>query len=169
MDHRNQFHVIYSYLFIWRRRDASEGVSVCCLEAEMQRGLLEPASALQICSDFLAEETFCSFDMLSIRAGARDVKGEKERCWSGLLVTWCFPGRFAHTLSGLGYAGVISRRALAAAEESLPHGLVIGRAHSVRNGLASSWEQDVGAERREAPGAAAGAGRAGMAGLWSSL
>lgn len=76
------------------------------------------------------------------------------------------------TLSRLSYAGVISRRALVVLEESLPDALVMGRAHCVRDGLAISWEQRVGAERRcvgEAPGAAAGAGRAGMAGLWLSI
>lgn len=52
------------------------------------------------------------------------------------------------TLSRLSYAGVISRRALVVLEESLPDALVMGRAHCVRDGLAISWEQRVGAERR---------------------
>lgn len=98
MDHRNQFHVIYSYLCIWRGRNASEGVSVWCLEAEMRRGLLQPASALQICSDFLVEETSCSFAVTPIRAEARHGKGEKERCWSALLVLRCFPGHSTHAV-----------------------------------------------------------------------
>lgn len=51
------------------------------------------------------------------------------------------------TLSRLSYAGVMSPRALVVLEESLPDALVMGRAQSVRDGLAISWEQGHCAER----------------------
>ena len=79
--------VIYSGLSIWIRRNDSEGMKVSCSEAGMHRGLPSPVIILQPCSHSVAEKTFCSFDLFSIRPEGRDVRGEGERRGRDVVVT----------------------------------------------------------------------------------